>query len=106
MIGPDGEMYKCWDDVGLEEKVVGHIDRFNDWNMALIAEGMTGCSYLDDPECKECYYFPICNGGCHRIRQKNLHAEVKHSSCTYFKGNLENLLELYFEQKRLMARKS
>ena len=106
MIGPDGEMYKCWDDVGLEEKVVGHIDRFNDWNMALIAEGMTGCSYLDDPECKECYYFPICNGGCHRIRQKNLHAEVKHSSCTYFKGNLENLLELYYEQKRLMARKS
>ena len=106
VIGPDGEMYKCWDDVGLEEKVVGHIDRFNDWNMALIAEGMTGCSYLDDPECKECYYFPICNGGCHRIRQKNLHAEVKHSSCTYFKGNLENLLELYYEQKRLMARKS
>ena len=106
VIGPDGEMYKCWDDVGLEEKVVGHISRFNDWNMALIAEGMTGCSYLDDPECRACYFFPICNGGCHRIRQKNLHAEVKHSSCTYFKGNLENLLELYYEQKCLMAARS
>ena len=106
VIGPDGEMYKCWDDVGLEEKVVGHISRFNDWNMALIAEGMTGCSYLDDPECRACYFCPVCNGGCHRIRQKNLHAEVKHSSCTYFKGNLENLLELYYEQKCLMAARS
>lgn len=99
VIGPEGEMYKCWDDVGMEEKVVGHIDRFDNWNMALLAEGMTGCSYLDSTECKECYYFPICSGGCHRIRQKNLYAEKPHSSCSYFKDNLEELLELYYEWK-------
>ena len=99
VVGPDGELYKCWDDVGLENMVVGHIDDISNWNMPLIAESMIACSYLDDPECKECFFFPVCNGGCHRIRQKNLHSEVKHSSCTYFKGNLEELLELHYERK-------
>ena len=100
VVGPDGELYKCWDDVGLPEKVVGRIDNFNNWNMPLLAEGMVGCSYLDSRECKECFYFPICSGGCHRIRQKNMHSDIQHSPCTYFKGNLENLLELHFEQKK------
>ncbi len=99
VVGPDGELYKCWDDVGLKEKVIGSIDRFDNWNMALLAEGMTGCSYLDSEECKECFYFPICDGGCHRIRQKNLHTEVKHSPCSYFRDNLEEMLELYYESK-------
>lgn len=105
VVGPDGELYKCWDDVGIKEMVVGTLDVKNDWNMPLIAEGMVACSYLDSPECKECKLFPICNGGCHRIRMKNLHSEVKHSSCTYFKGNLENLLELYFESKKALVKK-
>ena len=99
MVGPEGELYKCWDDVGNEKMVVGHIDRFDNWNMPLLAECMVGCSYLDDSECKACYYMPVCNGGCHRIRQKNLHSECKHSSCTYFKNNLEDMLELYYEIK-------
>ncbi|MCR5774908.1 MAG: radical SAM protein [Lachnospiraceae bacterium] len=104
VVGPDGELYKCWDDIGDESMVVGHIDSFNNWNMPLLAECMVGCSYLDDPECRACYYLPVCNGGCHRIRQKNLHSEVKHSSCTYFKGNLEDLLELHFEEKKRKSR--
>lgn len=100
VVGPDGELYKCWDDVGLPEKIVGSIDRFDNWNMPLLAEGMVAGSYLDSPECKECFYFPICNGGCHRIRVKNLHAAIQHSPCSYFKGNLETLLELHYERKK------
>ena len=105
VVGPDGELYKCWDDVGLKEKVVGTLDVYPNWNMPLIAEGMVACSYLDSPECKECFYFPICNGGCHRIRMNNLHSEVKHSPCTYFRGNLEKFLELYYEYKKEFVRK-
>ena len=100
VVGPDGELYKCWDDVGLKEKIVGTLDCENNWNMPLIAEGMVACSYLDDPECRECFYFPICNGGCHRIRQKNLHKENKNSPCTYFKGNIERLLEAFYESTK------
>ncbi len=97
--GPDGELYKCWDDVGNPERIVGSVDCRNDWNMGLIAEGMTGCSFLDDAECRECFYFPVCNGGCHRIRQNNLHSDNIQSTCTYFKGNIERLLELHYEMR-------
>lgn len=97
--GPDGELYKCWDDVGNPERIVGTVDCRNDWNMGMIAEGMTGCSFLDDAECRECFYFPVCNGGCHRIRQNNLHSDKTQSTCTYFKGNIERLLELHYEMR-------
>ncbi len=100
VVGPDGELYKCWDDVGIPELVVGHIDSITNWNMPLIAEGMVGCSYLDDPECKECFYFPVCNGGCHKMRQRNLHDDQHRDVCSYFKYHLEELLELHFEQKQ------
>ena len=99
VVGPDGELYKCWDDVGIESLVVGHIDRFNDWNMGLIAEGMTGCSYLDSQECKECFYFPICDGGCHKVRMNHRRDGKTGSCCSYFKGHLEELLELHYEEK-------
>ena len=104
VVGPDGELYKCWDDVGIPDAVVGSIDRFDNWNMALIAEGMVASSYLDSQECKECFYFPICNGGCHRIRMKNLrNPDCQHSPCSYFRGNLEKLLELHYERKKAIA---
>ena len=106
VIGPEAEVYKCWDDVGDKTKAVGSLARFDNWDMARIAEGTTGCCYLDDPECKECFYFPICNGGCHRVRQNNLHREEKQSSCTYFKGNIEALLEHFYEERmKMQARK-
>lgn len=100
VVGPDGELYKCWDDVGVPEKVIGTLDVENNWNLPLIADGMVAASYLDSQECKECFYFPICDGGCHRVRMNNLHSENKHSTCTYFKGHLEELLELYYEKKK------
>lgn len=99
VVGPDGELYKCWDDVGIESLVVGHIDSFTNWNMALIADGMVAASYLDSQECKECYYFPVCDGGCHKARQKNLHDCKCRDVCSYFKNHLEELLELHYEQK-------
>ena len=99
VVGPDGELYKCWDDVGLKDRVVGTLDVADNWDVAQIAEGMVGCSYLDSEECKSCMYFPICDGGCPRVRQNNLRRDVKTSSCTYFKGNLEKLLEIWYERR-------
>ena len=99
VVGPDGELYKCWDDVGLKDKVVGTLDLAGNWDMARIAEGMVACSYLDSAECRECMYFPICDGGCPRARQNNLHREEQRSTCTYFRDNMETLLELWYEKR-------
>jgi len=119
VVGPEGELYKCWDDVGIEELVVGRIDSLTGWNMPLIAKGMVAASYLDSAECRECFHFPICDGGCHKVRMKaledgNSHGGAKTSHhapapalarpcasdvCTYFKHHLDELLELHYEQK-------
>lgn len=99
VVGPDGELYKCWDDVGDESQVVGRVDEFTNWNMPLIAEGMVACSYLESQECRECFYFPVCDGGCHKARLKNLHDGKGRDCCSYFKNHLEELLELHYEQK-------
>lgn len=103
VVGPDGELYKCWDDVGLSDKVVGTLNVRGSWNMPLLAECMVAGSYLDSPECKACLYFPICDGGCPRVRNKNLYRDNQHSPCSYFKGNIETFLELYYEKKRALA---
>ena len=99
VVGPDGELYKCWNDVGMEHLVVGHIDSMTDWNMPLVAKGMVAASYLDAPECRKCFYFPICDGGCHKMRLENITEGAKNDVCTYFKHHLDELLELHYEQK-------
>ncbi|MBR3457488.1 MAG: SPASM domain-containing protein [Selenomonadaceae bacterium] len=99
VVGPDGEVYKCWDDVGVREAVVGHIDSRTDWNMARIAKGMVAPSYLDSAECHDCFYFPICDGGCHLMRMKNIQDGNQRDVCSYFKHHLDEILELHYERK-------
>ena len=106
VVGPDGELYKCWNDVGIPEAVVGHIDSFTDWNVARIAKGMVAASYLDDEECRRCFYFPVCDGGCHQARMKNLEDGGNRDVCSYFKHHLDELLELHYEQKQRQEQES
>lgn len=105
VVGPDGELYKCWDDVGNAERVVGTLDIANNWNIPLIAEGMVAASYLDSQDCQDCVFFPVCDGGCPRIRQENLHRMKQVSTCTYFKENLSTLLELFYEKRQQLSKK-
>ncbi|MDR1522117.1 MAG: radical SAM protein [Streptococcaceae bacterium] len=99
VVGPDGELYKCWHDVGEKDKVIGNI-AFKNWNMALIAEGMISGNYLEDKKCEKCFFFPVCDGGCPKLRMLNNRDKKRRDHCSYFKNNLEELLEIYYEQKR------
>lgn len=99
VVGPDGELYKCWNDVGVPELVIGNISSFTDWNMALVAEGMVGASFLEDPKCQECFFFPICDGGCPKMRMLNNRDGKNRDTCSYFKNHLTALLEMHYEEK-------
>ena len=103
VVGPEGELYKCWNDVGIPSQVVGSIESLTGWNLPLIAQGMVAASYLDAEECRECFYFPICDGGCHKIRMENLQEGKRSDVCSYFKHHLEELLELHYEQKDMQS---
>lgn len=100
VIGPDGELYKCWNDVGIEKEVVGNVGHFLKWNMPLVAEGMVQASYLEDEACKKCFFFPICDGGCAKMRMLNNRDGGSRDTCSYFKKHIKELLEIHYEQKQ------
>lgn len=100
VVGPDGELYKCWDDVGRKDLEIGSVDSFLDWNMPLVAEGMIGASYLEDEQCEKCFFFPICDGGCPKMRMLNKRDGRKRDTCSYFKHHIKTLLELHYERKQ------
>ena len=64
---------------------------------------MVGSSYLNSEECKRCYFFPICDGGCPRVRLMNQRDGNKRDHCSFYKSHLRELLELHYEQKRNLA---
>lgn len=100
VVGPEGELYKCWDDVGNPDFAIGSIHSFLNWNMPLVAEGMIGASFLEDAACQECFYFPICDGGCPKMRLLNKRDGGRRDVCSYFKNHIKTLLELHYESKQ------
>lgn len=99
VVGPEGELYKCWNDVGVPEREIGNIRSLVDWNMPLVAEGMVGASFLEDPACEECFFFPVCDGGCPKMRLLNHRDGGSRDTCSYFKNHLKTLLEMHYEEK-------
>ena len=95
VIGPEGELYKCWRGLGIEKEIIGSIQSFTNWNMALIAEGMVGASYLEEESCEKCILFPVCNGGCPKMRALNKQDNGKRDTCSYFKNHIEQFLRCY-----------
>ena len=63
VIGPEGEIYKCWNDVGRQDRIIGDV-----WgkisNKKLLLQYLIGADLYDDPQCKECILLPVCSGGC------------------------------------------
>ena len=72
VIGPQGELYKCWNDIGIAEKTTGKVNEVSlsdDLLLKYLLENDT----LSDANCENCFCFPICEGGCpyKRIYQKD-----------------------------------
>lgn len=88
VIGPEGEIYKCWNDVGDSSKVVSDIYG-NIRNKELLIKYLSGNDPLEDDECKECVLFPVCSGGCPYERLRGI---AKTDICPLIKNNLEDFL--------------
>ena len=74
VIDDNGKMYKCWNDIGNQVKVVGDINT----NTNYLKNTYYLMKYSEfDPmtnlECRECKMLPICMGGCpnNRLNGKN-----------------------------------
>jgi uncharacterized protein len=81
IIGPEGEIYKCWNDVSDRNKIIGYINTPKLTNPDLLAKFMVNGTLFDDPKCKECFFFPICGGGCPDYRLKNKYENGNYDLC-------------------------
>lgn len=85
LIGPTGDVFKCWDDINDPIMKVGHIADKSLTNPTLICQYQLECSAYDDPHCKECLLFPVCEGGCTRLRYMNKYMGKHFDVCSYLK---------------------
>lgn len=88
-IDPEGYIYKCWHEVGIKEKSVGHVssgfnERLNKW-----------LSYtpLKFEDCESCKLLPVCMGGC------PLRAMENSKECISLAYKIENYLRLVYIYK-------
>lgn len=86
VIAPDGKIFKCWSDIGIDKYSIG------DLKNEKVDMNNTFAKYLlydvtIDPNCKDCKIIPICMGGCfnHRIN-------TGWNRCSKFNYDLEEIL--------------
>lgn len=96
VIGPSGEIYKCWRMVGKKSETIGNV-RDLTFNMTKFAKYMVGADYTFDPECLNCAFITLCGGGCPLVRMRNKYEGTTLSHCCPEKSHMEDLMELRYE---------
>ncbi|MDE6642613.1 MAG: radical SAM protein [Muribaculaceae bacterium] len=93
IIGPEGEIYKCWNDVSNPDKVIGYINDKKITNKTLMVNYALRSIPFND-ECKHCHAFPICDGGCGYNRYRNSFEGCHFDTCSPYKDveKLKNAL--------------
>lgn len=96
IIGPKGEFYKCWNDVGNKEKVYGSLSD-GIINKEIFLKYVMDADNLTDPICDNCKFMPICNGGCPYVRiQEKDKGKGCEKACILFKNNPDDFLWNYY----------
>ena len=100
VIGPKGEIYKCWNDVGKQDRIVGDI-----WgkvsNRRLLLQYLAGADPYDDMQCRECVLLPVCSGGCPYLRlMQQAKKTDRREVCPLMKLDVETHLWLHYLTKK------
>jgi len=82
VIGPDGDLYKCWLDLGRREFSVGCVgngglelnDRITRWH---------DFRPFDQISCASCIMLPICMGGCPELNMRSSGREENQACCNW-----------------------
>lgn len=102
VIGPKGEIYKCWNDVGNDSKIVGSIFTSKLVNPNLYYRYLVGTKWYNRKQCKDCFYLPICDNGCawYILRNQYEHGHFVICNCMQkWNGMLEKSLEALYDCK-------
>lgn len=103
-IGPRGELYNCWEDMGREDAIVGSIYEKELKRPEMLANLMRYGNIFNYEKCRECSLLPICTGGCPKHRAKNKLNGEHNEICSIYadEGNAalkETLLNYFYSDK-------
>lgn len=94
LVGTEGELYKCWHHLGIDEKIVGSIfDPNTITNFPLLSDLMIKGDVMLDNKCRSCVIFPSCYGGCMDDKGRNK------DYCIPAKSMLEDFIDIYYTVK-------
>ncbi|MCK4259828.1 MAG: SPASM domain-containing protein [Halanaerobiales bacterium] len=103
VVDPEGNLLKCWDSLGDSTGIVGHISEppkeepmFQNHNLFQ----WISYSPLNNIDCKQCKFLPLCMGGCpHRVIKDKVDNKFK---CSFIKFNYKQMLKsLYLESQKI-----
>lgn len=95
VIEPNGNVYKCWEDIGNEsEKIFNLLDR-NKINRKKESDFIIKSQAVFDPKCRECILLFTCLGGCPKRALENKR------NCPVIRDNIDSYLEKHYESKIL-----
>ena len=93
VVGPTGALYKCWNDIGHPNRVVGSL---TDSSIKAYRDIMYQYLLFDptqDSKCRKCKFLPICMGGCPYFRQKQ-----SPDNCYVYRSILEHNIKFAAQQ--------
>lgn len=106
VVGPRGELYRCWEHVGKPQYEVGNIVDKNMKGERILMQYINHGTPFADEECLKCSLLPICNGGCPFRRISNLELGENNDLCSLYKSDdgksLEDVLFEYYTNKQLI----
>lgn len=99
LIDARGDIYKCWTDAGKKSEAIGNVSATEPINTTQLVRYLTGADVFDKQECQECFFLPVCGGGCPHLAIKKMNGNYSINLCNIAKSNLESFLEIYYEIK-------
>ncbi len=96
VIGPAGEIYKCWRMVGNKKETIGNV-KDGTFDMSKFSKYLIGADYTFDKRCLECEFISLCGGGCPLVRMRNKSEGINMNHCCPEKTKMEDLMDMRYE---------
>ncbi|MBP6064159.1 MAG: SPASM domain-containing protein [Bacteroidales bacterium] len=101
-IAPDGNLFKCWETVGIQDEAIGNLLGNNIESYHQI-NSLNWMSYdpFEKKQCRKCKIFPLCFGGCPSASVKHISGKIfRDATCSTYKHNtyFNKMMEIVYSK--------
>ncbi|MFR3217445.1 MAG: radical SAM protein [Dysgonomonas mossii] len=99
IVASNGDLFKCWADVGINSRKVGDLKNgITNWEF--VSGYMLGSDKFVDSKCLKCHIFPICSGGCNRFRIEQQYNGTPYDVCPTDEKGLHDYLDIIYKKQK------